>query len=177
MFRSVFFSVAALAVMSYAASTYLAGRFNAPQPQQASTELAPAAPASPPNENGGGYGELQLAPDASGNYFTDVDVDGHLIRMIVDTGATYVSLTSEDANAIGISPAPTEYRYRTMTANGVGVAAKVNIPRLRLGQMEISGVEAFVMPPGALHTSLLGMSALSHLAKVEISGGRLVLRQ
>jgi len=176
MFRSVFFSVAALAVMSYAASHYLAGRFNAQQLRQMSLESAPAAP-EPQPQSSGGYGEIQLAPDASGNYLTDVDVDGHLIRVIVDTGATYFSLTNEDANAIGINPAPTEYRYRTMTANGVGVAAKVNIPRLRLQQMEIYDVEAFVMPPGALHTSLLGMSALSHLAKVEISGGRLVLRQ
>jgi aspartyl protease family protein len=177
MFRSVFFSVAALAVMSYAASNYLAGRFNAQPPQQASLESAPADPVPQPQGSGSGYDEIQLAPDASGNYLTDVDIDGHLIRMIVDTGATYVSLTNEDANAIGINPAPAEYRYRTMTANGVGVAAKVNIPRLRLQQMEIYDVEAFVMPQGALHTSLLGMSALSHLAKVEISGGRPVLRQ
>ena len=50
------------------------------------------------------------------------------------------------------------------------------INTLRLGDMEFYNVDAFVMPasPG---TSLLGMSALSQLSKVEISDGRLVLRQ
>ncbi len=178
MFRSVFFSVAALAIASYAASSYLAGHFNG-SPQQASLDTPspspqPVAPMPPATH---GFGEMQIPPDASGNYLVDAEIEGHPIRMMVDTGATYVSLTNEDASAIGLRPAPVDYRYRTMTANGTGVAAKVRIGTLRLGDMEFYNVNAFVMPEGALGTSLLGMSALSQLAKVEISGGRLVLRQ
>lgn len=180
MFRSVFFSVAFMAIAAYAASTYLAGHFGA-SPQQTGLDTAPLPsqpiapqPTAPATHS---FGEMQIPPDASGNYLVDAEIEGHPIRMMVDTGATYVSLTNEDADAIGLRPAPADYRYRTMTANGVGVAAKVRIGTLRLGDMEFYNVDAFVMPEGALGTSLLGMSALSQLAKVEISGGRLVLRQ
>jgi aspartyl protease family protein len=177
MFRSTFFSVVALIVVSFLASSFLSGRVA--QRPQVQTDPVATAPASPPPSSRSGSGDIQMAiaPDRSGNYLTDADIDGHLIRMIVDTGATFVCLTDADASAIGIRPAPADYRYRTATANGVGIAAKVQISRLRLGQMEVYDVEAFVMPPGALGVSLLGMSALRRLGSVEISGGQLLLRQ
>jgi aspartyl protease family protein len=179
MFRSTFLTVAALIFVGYGASSFLATKVAQPRPQQSDADAAASAPA--PAESvaprSGGYGEMQIAQDRSGNYLTEAEIDGHLIRMVVDTGATYVCLTNEDASAIGIRPDPMDYRYRTMTANGTGVAAKVRIASLRLGQMEVNNVEAFVMPPSVLRMSLLGMSALNQLGKVEISGGTLVLRQ
>jgi aspartyl protease family protein len=123
------------------------------------------------------HGQIAIAPDSSGNFRTDVEIDGHLIHMVVDTGATYVSLTNEDADAIGLRPGPADYTYKTMTANGAGVAAKVHIDRLQVGGMEIDDVDAFILPAGALGTSLLGMSALNRLGSVEMSNGTLVLRQ
>ncbi|HEY5226121.1 MAG TPA: TIGR02281 family clan AA aspartic protease, partial [Methylovirgula sp.] len=132
-----------------------------------------SAPPAPPM----GDAQIAIAADRSGNYRTDVEIDGHFIHMVVDTGATYVSLTNVDANAVGLRPRPSDYTYRTMTANGMGVAAKVRIAQLRIGPMQIDNVEAFVMPPGVLGTSLLGMSALRRLGSVEISSGQLRLRQ
>jgi aspartyl protease family protein len=181
MFRSIFGIVISIVVVSVAASSFLSSRLAQTKPGQSIVDLLPAA--APPqidmarNSAGGGFRQLTLAPDRSGNYLADVEIDGHFIHMVVDTGATYVSLTNDDASAIGIRPAPVDYKYRTMTANGTGVAAKVQIAMLRLGQMEVDNVEAFVMPPGVLGTSLLGMSALRRLGSVEISGGQLVLRQ
>lgn len=177
MFRSFFFMVLALALISYGASSYLARHVSRSASELSAADRDAGAPVAPQEEAKGGPGELQIAPDSTGNYFTDADIDGHLIRVVVDTGATYVCPTHEDADALGIQPAPADYHHRVETANGVGVAAKVRIDRLRLGQMEIDDVEAFVMPAGLLRTSLLGMSALSRLARIEISGGRLVLRQ
>lgn len=149
------------------------------RPPLAVSDGVASSSVSPPNaaQSVSGFGEIAIAPDSSGNYLTEVEIDGHDIRMVVDTGATYVSLTSEDASDIGISPAPADYRFRTMTANGVGTAAKVHIGALRIGNMEIDDVDAFVMPAGALARSLLGMSALSRLGGVEISDGRLVLKR
>jgi predicted aspartyl protease len=43
--------------------------------------------------------------------------------------------------------------------------------------VEIHDVDALVAPRGALATSLLGMSALNRLGKVEIADRRLILRQ
>ncbi len=182
MFRSIFLMVLTVALASFAASSYLAGRVAQPKQGQSVFDLMPsAAPPRPesaqPSTAAGGYGQIAIAPDRSGNYLTEVEIDGHFIHMVVDTGATYVSLTNADAAAVGLRPARADYTYRTMTANGTGVAAKVRINQLRIGSMQIHDVDAFVMPPGVLGTSLLGMSALRRLGSVEISGGQLVLRQ
>ena len=187
MFRSIFLMAIAVTLASLAASSILAGHGPQPKLVQFILDLMPhhdmplpphdTAPRPTPGQAENGSEQLAIAPDRSGNYLTEVDIDGHLIRMVVDTGATYVSLTNADASAVGIRPAPVDYRYRTMTANGTGVAAKVHIDSLRLGQMKVDNVEAFVMQPGTLGTSLLGMSALRRLGSVEISGGQLILRQ
>ena len=182
--------VIAVTLASLAASSFLAEHGAQPKFVQAVLDLILARKLphdiKPPHDMtlgvsasqaANGSEQIAIAPDRSGNYLTEVEIDGYSIRMVIDTGATYVSLTNADASAVGIRPAPVDYRYRTMTANGTGVAAKVHIARLRLGQMEVDDVEAFVMPPGALGTSLLGMSALRRLGSVEISGGQLVLRQ
>lgn len=174
MFRSILFSVAALVFLSYGVSNYLAGKVAEPQAPAADADSAPQAASLRPSP---GYGELTIAPDRSGNYFTTAEIDGHVTRMMVDTGATYVALTYEDAAAIGLRPGPVDYRYRTQTANGTAAAAKVHLATLRISTVEVDDVDAFVMPQGALGMSLLGMSALSRLGKVEISGGQLVLRQ
>lgn len=120
---------------------------------------------------------IEIAPDAAGNYLTDIDIDGRTIPVIVDTGATYLSLTSEDADALGINLAPADFRYRTMTANGISTAAKVHLDAVRIANIEIDDVDALVMRPGALGRSLLGMSALRRLGGVHISDGRLVLQR
>lgn len=176
--------VIGLAVVSYAGSSYLAGRVSHAKQEAArqdaqAQQTANAAPptAMPRSASVTGSDEIEIPADQVGNYQTNAEIDGYILRMMVDTGATYVCLTDADASAIGIRPAPADYRYKTQTANGTGVAAHIKIDRLRLGQVEIRDVDAFVMPPGALATSLLGMSALNRLGKVEIAAGKLVLRQ
>jgi aspartyl protease family protein len=197
MLRSIFLMALIVALVSFAATSFLVRGFA--QPGQGSMfniaslsnlsslfnislrDLLPrpetAQPAGGSGTEPAGAGQLAIAPDRSGNFVTDVEIDGRFLHMIVDTGATYVSLSYMDAAAIGIRPTRADYTYRTMTANGTGVAAKVRIKQLRIGSVEIQNVEAFVMPPGVLGMSLLGMSALRQLGSVQISGGQLVLRQ
>lgn len=181
MFRSVFFMACAIGLMSFGATLFLARRMAQPTRGSAffgflhvNQNHSHATVRITSTADGA---EIAIAPDRSGNYLTDVEIDGHSVHMMIDTGATYVSLTNTDANAVGVHPRPSDYIYRTMTANGAGIAAKVRISRLQIGPMQIDDVEAFVMPPGVLGTSLLGMSALRRLSSVEISGGELVLRQ
>lgn len=178
MFRSIFPIVLVLAVAGVAAGRFFSERVT---PDAARSNVSPTsvqASTSFGRRPSQAYGQqIAIAPDGAGNYATDVEIDGRLIHMVVDTGATYVSLTNEDADAIGFRPAPADYTYRTVTANGTGVAAKVRIDRLQIGSMEIDDVDAFVLPTGALGTSLLGMSALNRLGSVEMLNGMLVLRQ
>lgn len=174
MFRSIFTSVLVLAVAGAAAAQFLSQHVATPAPSPA---VAPAPASTGLGRTSLSYGQISIAPDAAGNYVTDVEIDGRPIHMVVDTGATYVSLTNADADAVGIRPAPADYVHRIATANGTGVAARVRIDRLQIGSMEIDDVDAFVLPAGALATSLLGMSALNRFGGVEMSNGMLVLRQ
>src|SRR5262245_56642238 len=46
-------------------------------------------------------GEVVLEREADGHFYADVGVDGATAHMLVDTGASVVALTAEDAEALG----------------------------------------------------------------------------
>ena len=142
MLRSVVFTVVVVAFASYAASTYLAGRVAKSEPEPAQPALAAAqqpAQLQPsagrsrivPGETVRGSGEIEIAADAAGNYETNAEIDGYQLRMVVDTGATYVALTDADATAAaklitGLErlnrdlsvPTPADYGIDEATWNG-----------------------------------------------------------
>jgi aspartyl protease family protein len=112
-----------------------------------------------------------------GHYVTPVQLEGHEIPMIIDTGASFVALTNEDANELGIRPAASEFTLQMQTANGVALAARAWLPRVRVGSVEVHDVQAIVMAPGASQESLLGMSFLSRLRHFGVSNGKMQLEQ
>ncbi len=173
---SIFVAVVAATLF---ASSLLKGKLALPAPRPAAAVAVqdPSAVTATTPPASQSLDTVEIAPDAAGNYQTDIDIDGRTIHAVVDTGATYLSLTSEDADALGINLAPADFRYRTMTANGVGTAAKVHINTVRIANIEVDDVDALVMQPGALGRSLLGMSVLSRLGGVHIAEGRLVLQR
>jgi aspartyl protease family protein len=118
-----------------------------------------------------------ITSDRMGQYVTQAQVEGRELHMIVDTGATLVSLTNEDASTLGIRPTPSEYTIRLQTANGISTAAHIWLPHVRVGAVEVHDVEALVMGPGASHVSLLGMSFLSRLSRFGVAGNHMRLEQ
>ncbi|MBI1868792.1 MAG: TIGR02281 family clan AA aspartic protease [Methylocystis sp.] len=123
------------------------------------------------------YGEVRIAADSLGQYAADVEIDGSRIHMLVDTGASSVALSYEDAAAVGLYPAPSDYKYAVGTANGTAKVARVKLRQVRLGELVVRDVDAFVGERGALGKSLLGMSFLSKLSHIEAAAGALVLKQ
>jgi aspartyl protease family protein len=134
------------------------------------------ASAATPTQNFGPVA-LEIPGDWMGQYSTPVQVEGHDLKMMVDTGATFVSLTSEDASELGIKPSPSDFTIRMQTANGISKAARTWLPRVRVGSVEVHDVEAVVMAPGASSVNLLGMSFLSKLSRFGVSNGRMRLEQ
>lgn len=126
---------------------------------------------------GSGYGRVDLRADAGGQYHASVDIEGMRIPMLVDTGATLISLTSEDASRLGIRPAPSDYTVDIQTANGMAKAARVRLNEVRLETLSVRSVEAIVLPREVRGKSLLGMSFLKRLGGFEIAQGILVMRQ
>ncbi len=122
-----------------------------------------------------GYAVI-LDPDRNGHYRADVEVAGRRVRMLVDTGATMVALTREDADALGVRPLPADFRLSLNTANGAVQAAMVSLAHINVGGISALDVPAVVMPPGVMQESLLGMSFLRKLGGFEVAGGKLILR-
>jgi aspartyl protease family protein len=137
-------------------------------------ELAPGY-AVPLSQNGGPAVEVARARD--GDFNVRVEINGNRIPMLVDTGASSVVLTPEDAVAVGLPIEFLRYDIPIDTANGRGKAAAVVLDRVSIaGSIEERDVPALIASPGTLKHSLLGMSFLSRLASFEIRGEKLVMR-
>ena len=134
-------------------------------------------PSAPVARAAQGTRKVAIPADASTHYIADAVVNGHTIRVVVDTGATDVALTQESARRLGIKPAESEFTTLISTANGVVGAAPVVLSEIRLGAIAVRNVPAIVVPGDALAVNLLGMSFLSRLHKFEVGGGQLVLTQ
>ena len=70
-----------------------------------------------------------------------------------------------------------EFTMESRTANGTAKIAPVMLDRIRIGDIEVRDVEAFVAEPGKLFQTLLGMSFLRRLSQIDIRGRELVLVQ
>ena len=136
--------------------------------------LSGPAPSSAPPAAGGSV--LTIGADLQGHFVVHPSLDGRRIRMMVDTGASLVALSHEDAQRAGIRPEARDYNRPLSTANGTVRAASVRIQEMRVGDIVVRGVEAVVLPQGRLGTSLLGMSFLKRIGGFEVSQGRLTLR-
>lgn len=134
------------------------------------TEIAPSTPVV--SEPGTAY----LSRDMTGHFHADAMVNGTHIRFLVDTGASDVALSAEDARRAGIDPSTLSYTTAYRTANGVIHSARVKLDTVTVGGITLRNVDASVSQ-GELGMSLLGMSFLGQLGSVEVRGERLVLRQ
>ena len=98
------------------------------------------------------------------------------MRFLVDTGASDVVFTLDDARRLGIDPKQLDFSERMMTANGVVSAAPVTLPTLTIGPITVHDLDALITD-GEQDVSLLGMRFIQTLAEVTIKDGVLTIRQ
>jgi aspartyl protease family protein len=120
---------------------------------------------------------IELRASQNGHYFASAEINGRPIDVMIDTGATIVALSWEDASRAGLFIRDRDYTQRVQTANGVGRIAPVTLDRVSIGPITVRNVPAAVSEPGALGTSLLGMSFLGRLQRVDMRSGVLVLSE
>ena len=118
-----------------------------------------------------------IEPDRGGQYQTEVEIDGQRLPVMIDTGATFLTLSYEDAERLGIRLMPSDYTTKTITANGSSMVGRVQLSRVTLGSITVRDVPALVCGRGQLVQSLLGMSFLSRLSSLSVDRGRLALAQ
>jgi aspartyl protease family protein len=111
--------------------------------------------------------ELRRGPD--GHFHARLEIDRVPLVMIVDTGASQIVLSQEDAERAGIDVGRLAFTGRASTANGTVAIAPVRLDTVSLGPFTERDVAASVNG-GQLHQSLLGMDYLRHFARIEIEG-------
>ena len=138
-------------------------------------ELLPGS-AMTVEQSAGGLTEIRIRKRLDGHFNANVAVNGKQIAMIVDTGASSIVLTPEDAAKAGIDTRNLAYNIPVLTANGRTFAARVRLDKVAIGPLDRTNVDALVAKHGAMTQSLLGMSFLSRLRSYEFSGEFLTLR-
>lgn len=116
---------------------------------------------------------LVYPANQAGHVIVDAVVNGAPMRMLVDTGASFVTLTPADAHAAGITSGELVFNRRASTANGLVRMATVTLREIRLGQLSLNDVRAAVLEN--LNVSLLGMSFLARLHSYEMRDGKLTI--
>ena len=135
---------------------------------------APApSPASP--------GSTSWAPEPSvlerqsdGHFYVRANVNQTTTRFLVDTGASVVALTGEDARAAGLTWSNEDLVPIGQGASGTVYGVPVTLDSVELGQTEARRISGAIIPQG-LPISLLGQSFLSHVDSVRIEGDRMTL--
>lgn len=119
---------------------------------------------------------IELARQVDSHFYLTLDVGDVPVEFVVDTGATDVVLSLQDARRVGIDPETLIFSGRAQTANG-----EVRTARVRLEDVSLSGYDEGTLRAsvneGDLGTSLLGMSYLQRFDRIEISGNRLILER
>jgi aspartyl protease family protein len=118
---------------------------------------------------------VEVARAFNGDFEVTAEINGARVGMVLDTGASSVVLTRDDAKAAGLPLEVLVYSANIDTANGRTRAAPVTLDRIAIGGLAERSVAALVAQPGQLKTSLLGMSFLNRLQSWEVRGDRLLL--
>ena len=122
-------------------------------------------------------GDVELTANSGGHFETAAEVNGNEIDVMVDTGATLVALTYEDAERAGLYLKSSDFTQGVRTANGSAKVAPVTLSSITIGDITVRNVKGAVAEPGKLHKTLLGMSFLGRLSRVEMRANSLVLHE
>lgn len=120
--------------------------------------------AAPQNPASSSVGSMAVIPaDAQGHFLVSGTINGTAsVRFLVDTGATVVSISAEDARRAGVNYLRGQ-RAMTQTASGVAPVYRVKLDTLKVGDITLYNVDAAVHVSGRLPIGLLGMSFLNRM--------------
>jgi aspartyl protease family protein len=142
-------------------------------PEILQDRAATPEPASPAAAPGQAANTLVYPTNEHGHVILEAAVNGTPVRLLVDTGASLVTLTPSDARAVGIARGELVFNHRVSTANGSARMAPITLREIRIGQLSLYDVPAAVLEN--LNISLLGMSFLSRLQSYEMREGKLTI--
>jgi aspartyl protease family protein len=112
--------------------------------------------------------QLSVAKGIGGHYWIAGSVNSQPMQFLVDTGATSVALNDAQARRLGIDYRVVGRPLQVSTASGTARGWRVTLDRIKVGELEVLGVDAVVLEGDSPSDALLGMSFLSRVGwKVE----------
>ncbi|HEX8223006.1 MAG TPA: TIGR02281 family clan AA aspartic protease [Allosphingosinicella sp.] len=132
---------------------------------QAGSPLAPAVTASAAGDDE--PRETVLERSEGGHFYANVEVNGQLVRFLIDTGATGVALTEADAERIGLQFSRGDYEQVGMGAAGPVRGKFVTLEKVSLDGKTARDIEGAILEGGDM--SLLGQNYLGRFS-VEMRG-------
>ncbi|BEP49961.1 TIGR02281 family clan AA aspartic protease [Variovorax paradoxus] len=93
----------------------------------------------------GGGSRIVLPADSRGHFMTQGAINGRPVTFMLDTGATSIALSADDAQRIGLDYSKGQ-RIQMSTANGVSSGYKLRLQSVRVGDVEVYDIDAIVSP-------------------------------
>jgi len=118
--------------------------------------------------------EVTLERSSDHHFYANANVNGHDVRFLVDTGASEIALTEEDAKKVGISFDPSKYELLGEGASGFVRGQYVNLDSLQLDGIHQNAAKAVVVEGATV--SLLGQPFLENVDEIVIRRDEMVLR-
>ncbi|MCR6476649.1 TIGR02281 family clan AA aspartic protease [Variovorax sp. ZS18.2.2] len=108
--------------------------------------------------SGGGGNRIVLPADSRGHFMTQGAINGKTITFMLDTGATTIALSADDAQRIGLDYSKGRL-VQMSTANGVSQGYRLRLQSVRVGDVEVYDIDAIVtqqpMPYALLGNSFI----------------------
>lgn len=130
-----------------------------------SREYAPGGFSAAPEKQ-----RLSIARGLGGHYWIAGSINGQTVQFMVDTGATAVAMNEGQAQRLGIDYRVVGQPMVVSTASGTANAWRVKFDRVKIGSLEVLGVDGVVVQGSAPTEVLLGMSFLSRVSWREEQG-------
>jgi aspartyl protease family protein len=124
-----------------------------------------------------GHKTVMLTANDYGHFHADAEINGRKVDFMLDTGATFVALSYETAQSLGLAPQNMRFSGRSTTANGVARVASIRIDAIRIEGIVVKEVQAVVAEPGRMAQNLLGMSFIKQLSGFQLNGAALTMKE
>lgn len=123
-----------------------------------------------------GPSSIAFSLEADGHYHVYGQVNGSAVRFLVDSGASDIVLSPDDARMLGMQPEYLNFTMMAQTANGTVRGAPIQIKTLKVGPIVMHDIPATVNE-AEMPVSLLGMEFLRRLKSWGVDNGRLTFQQ
>ncbi|MEZ5512214.1 MAG: TIGR02281 family clan AA aspartic protease [Gammaproteobacteria bacterium] len=107
--------------------------------------------------------QVVIRKNDNDQYLVNGSINGQSVKFLVDTGANTVAMNEMDARRLGLQYRIDGTESQVVTAGGVNKSWVVKLESVKVGEIQVSNVEAVVVQGGYPAQVLLGMTYLNHV--------------